>query len=50
MDNGLAARRDVVIGIASSTEAEIKQGLKEGDKVITSDVSTLTEGTPVMTQ
>ena len=50
VDNGLAARRDVVIGIASSTEAEIKQGLKEGDKVITSDVSTLTEGTPVMTQ
>ncbi len=50
VDNGLVARRDVVIGIASSTEAEIKQGLKEGDKVITSDVSTLTEGTPVITQ
>ncbi len=41
-------RKDVVIGISTSTDAQITEGLDVGDKVITSDVSTLTEGMAVV--
>ncbi len=37
-------RKDVVIGISTSTDAQITEGLEVGDKVITSDTSLLTEG------
>jgi RND family efflux transporter MFP subunit len=47
MENGMVVRKDVEIGISTSTEAQITAGLKEGDKVITTDASTLTEGMPV---
>ena len=40
-------RKDVVIGISTSTEAQITEGLEVGDKVITSDASLLTEGMTV---
>lgn len=50
VENGLVARRDVVTGITNSTEAEIIEGLSEGDEVITSDASLLVEGMPVVTQ
>ncbi len=50
VENGLVTRKDVVIGISNSTDAEITEGLSVGDKVISSDVSTLTEGMPVTVQ
>ena len=43
-------RKDVVIGISTSTDAQITEGLEVGDKVITSDVSLLTEGMTVVAQ
>ena len=46
--DGTVQRKDVVIGISTSTDAEITEGLEVGDKVITSDVSTLTEGMAVV--
>lgn len=45
LENGIITRKNVVVGISSSTEAQITEGLSEGDLVITSDVDTLTEGT-----
>lgn len=47
VDNGVVVRKDVTIGISSSSEAQITEGLNVGDKVITSDVSTIEEGTLV---
>ncbi len=47
LENGVVARRDVTIGISNSTEAQITEGLSEGDSVISSDVSTLIEGMAV---
>ncbi len=46
-ENGLVVRKDVVIGISTSTEAQITEGLSDTDKVISSDVTNLTEGMPV---
>lgn len=43
-------RKDVVIGISTSTDAQITEGLEVGDKVITSDVTNLTEGMVVVAQ
>ena len=50
LENGMVTRKDVQIGIATSTDAEIIEGLKEGDSVITSDATDLTEGMPVQAQ
>ncbi len=50
VENGLVVRKDVVIGISNSTDAEITEGLSEGDKVVSSDVSLLTEGMAVTVQ
>ncbi len=50
VENGLVVRKDVVIGISNSTDAEITEGLSEGDQVITSDATDLTEGMPVTVQ
>ncbi len=50
LDNGLVTRKDVVIGISNSTDAQITEGLSVGDKVISSDVTNLTEGMPVVEQ
>ncbi|RKM61345.1 efflux RND transporter periplasmic adaptor subunit [Butyrivibrio sp. CB08] len=47
LDNGVVARRDVTIGISTSTDAQIVEGLSVGDQVISSDVSMLTEGMAV---
>ncbi|MCR5404546.1 MAG: efflux RND transporter periplasmic adaptor subunit [Butyrivibrio sp.] len=47
VDNGVAVRKNVTIGISSSSEAQITDGLSVGDKVIISDVSNLQEGTLV---
>ena len=45
LDGGVVTRRDVTIGITTSTEAQILEGLKEGEKVISTNLDTLTEGT-----
>ncbi len=47
IENGLVTRRDVVIGISTSTDAEITEGLSEGESIISSDVTNLTEGMAV---
>ena len=48
VENNTVVRKNVTIGIATSTDAQILEGIKSGDKVITSDVSTLTEGMVVV--
>lgn len=35
IEDGVAKRKEIVIGLTNDTEAEIKQGLSEGDTVIT---------------
>ncbi len=50
LENGLVTRKDVTIGISNSTDAQITEGLSVGEKVISSDVSILTEGMPVVEQ
>ena len=47
LENGLVTRKDVTIGISTSTDAQITDGLSVGDQVISSDVSNLTEGMAV---
>lgn len=47
VDNGVVVRRNVTIGISTSSDAQITEGLSVGDKVITSDPTTLKEGTVV---
>jgi len=48
LENGVVTRKDVTIGISTSTDAQIIEGLSVGDQVISSDVSTLTEGMAVV--
>ncbi len=50
VEEGVVTRKNVVIGISTSTDAEIIEGLSEGDEVISSDVSLLFEGMPVVVQ
>ncbi|SFU89846.1 efflux RND transporter periplasmic adaptor subunit [Butyrivibrio sp. INlla21] len=48
LENGVATRKDVKIGISTSTEAQIVEGLSVNDKVITTNLETLTDGMPVV--
>jgi HlyD family secretion protein len=48
IDDGAARLVPVSIGIQSDTEAQILEGLKEGDRVIMNPSITITDGTPVM--
>ena len=48
LENGVVTRKDVTIGISTSTDAQIIEGLSVGDQVISSDVSLLTEGMAVV--
>ena len=48
VENGVARRRDIVVGISSDTLVEITAGLQEGDVVILSSQS-ITEGQRVTT-
>jgi RND family efflux transporter MFP subunit len=50
VDNGIVTRKDVTIGISTSTDAQITEGLSGGEAVISSDVSLLTEGMAVQVQ
>ena len=47
LENGTAVRKAVKIGISTSTDAQIVEGLSENDKVITTNLDTLTDGMPV---
>ena len=48
LEDGKAVRKPVTIGISTSTEAQITEGLSENDKVITSNLEILTDGMPVV--
>ena len=48
VENGVLTRRDVTIGITSTTDAEITEGLSEGENIVAADVTTLVEGTPAV--
>ncbi len=48
VENGVVTRKNVTIGIASSTEAQILDGISAGDEIITSDYENLTEGMVVV--
>ena len=48
VEEGFVKRKNVTIGIATSTDAQILEGISSGDRIITSDTSILTEGMPVV--
>lgn len=48
VNEGILTRRDVKTGITTSTDAEIVEGLSEGDEIVTGDVSALEEGMSVI--
>lgn len=48
MEDGVAKRRDVTLGLTTSSEAEILSGLKEGDQLIIGDIDSLTDGMAVI--
>lgn len=48
VEDGLVARREVTLGITSSTEAQVVSGLSAGENIIVSDTEILTEGMPVV--
>jgi RND family efflux transporter MFP subunit len=50
VENNLVVRKNVTIGIASSTEAQIVDGISAGDQIITGNYDTLTEGMVVVVQ
>ncbi|MCR4763440.1 MAG: efflux RND transporter periplasmic adaptor subunit [Lachnospiraceae bacterium] len=47
VEDGVAKRRSVTVGLSTSTEAEIREGLSAGELVITDDVDKLTDGQAV---
>lgn len=47
IENGILTRKPVTLGLTTSTDAEIKEGLSEGDTIVTTDPTTLIEGTKV---
>ena len=49
LENGTAVKKPVKIGISTSTEAQITEGLTENDKVITTNLDTITDGMAVAT-
>lgn len=47
VENGIVTRKNVKIGISTSTQAQILEGLSAGDQVISTNLDTLTEGAEV---
>lgn len=45
---GVARTREVETGVASGDQIEITKGLKEGERVVISDVDRIADGTPVV--
>ena len=50
VENGVVVRKNVTLGITSSTEAQVIEGLSAGEAIITSDTDSLIEGTAVLVQ
>ena len=48
VEDGIVVRKNVTIGIASSTEAQIVDGLNAGDKIITGNYDILSDGMAVV--
>lgn len=48
VENGIVVRKNVTIGIASSTEAQIVDGLNAGDKIVTGNYENLSDGMAVV--
>ncbi len=48
IENGTIKRNAVTLGLTTSTDAQILEGLSEGDEIVTSDPSMLNEGMPVI--
>lgn len=48
VENGIVVRKNVTIGIASSTEAQIVDGLNTGDKIVTGNYEILSDGMAVV--
>ncbi|MCR5675131.1 MAG: efflux RND transporter periplasmic adaptor subunit [Lachnospiraceae bacterium] len=47
VEDGVAKRRSVTVGLTTSTDAEITEGLSVGDQVITGDLAGITDGMTV---
>ena len=47
-DSGMLYRRNVTIGLSTSTDAQIIEGLEAGDVIVTADPDSLYEGMPVL--
>ena len=47
LENGIAKRHDVTLGLTTSTDAEILSGLQEGDQLIIGDIDSINDGTAV---
>ena len=47
IENGVLVRKNVTLGLTNSTDAQIEEGLSEGDEIVTTDISTLEAGTKV---
>lgn len=50
VENNKLAKRNIKLGLESDNDAEVISGLQEGDQVVTSDTSDLTEGATVVTK
>lgn len=48
VEDGIIVRKNVTVGIASSTEAQITEGLSEGELIVTADYDNLFEGMQVV--
>ncbi|WP_026525539.1 efflux RND transporter periplasmic adaptor subunit [Butyrivibrio sp. MB2005] len=48
IENGVLVRKPVTLGLTTSTDAEIKEGVSEGDRIVTTDPASLVEGTAVV--
>ena len=48
VEDGILTRRDVLLGITTGTEAEISEGISEGEEIVAGDTSEYTEGMSVV--
>ncbi len=50
IENGKAVKRNIVIGSRNETNAQVRDGLKEGDLLVTAGLDKLEDGTLITTQ
>ena len=48
VDNGIATRREIVLGATSASEVEVVRGLKEGERIIVSDTAAFGDARTVL--